>query len=142
MVPPVLAPMSDSIEIRTQPADASHWAPRPRWRPLMPAVVLTFLIAGLFFLRLPAALVPIEFNVDESQLLAEAMKLAVAPLPWKAVDSCGVLDSGFLSIFIGLGIKPSYILAHLLATLLLCLQVCVAYLTLKRLASTATALTG
>ena len=107
-----------------------------------PAIVAGLLIGCVVLLRLPSALVPREFNVDESQLLAEAMKFVVDPRPWKGVDSCGPLSSYLISIFLLMGFKASYVLAHMLAALLICLQVLVAYLTLRRLGSDKTAAFG
>lgn len=107
-----------------------------------PALVVGLLLTCVFLLRLPAALVPREFNVDESQLLSEAMKFLVDPRPWKGVESCGPLNSYLLSIFLLLGFKPGYILAHIVASLLVCLQVLMGYLTLRRLGSAMTAAFG
>ncbi len=101
-------------------------------------------MACVFLLRLPSALMPRELGVDESQLLAEAMKYMVDPRPWKAVDggTSGPLNSLFISAFLVMGFKPGYVLVHILASLLICLQVLVAYLTLRRLGSEKTATLG
>jgi hypothetical protein len=107
-----------------------------------PVIVSTGLLGCVFLLRLPSALVAREFNLDESQLLSEAMKFLVDPRPWKGVDSCGPLSSYLISIFLLMGFKASYILAHMLATLLVCLQVLVAYRTLRRLGSEKAAALG
>ena len=109
---------------------------------LSPTIVLTLLIACLFLLRLPIARMPFEFNVDESQLLAEAMKFAADPRPWNSVDTCGPLNSWIITVFLLLGFKLGYVLAHMLASVLVCLQVLVAYLTLRRLKSDADAGVG
>jgi hypothetical protein len=107
-----------------------------------PAVTVGLLIVCVFLLRLPSALVPREFNVDESQLLSEAMKFLVAPRPWMGIASCGPLNSYLLSIFLLMGFKAGYVLAHIVASLLVCLQVLVGYLTLRRLGSEMTAVVG
>lgn len=138
----MLAPFSASA---TKPVSAPSTNLDARRVPVThrsPAILIAALALIVFLLRLPAALMPLEFNVDESQLLAEAMKLVIAPWPWKSVDSCGVLSSGFLSIFLWLGFKPGYVLAHVLATLLVCVQVFLAYLTLRRMASERAAVLG
>ena len=109
-----------------------------------PIVVLAFLLVVLLLLRLPTTLTPREFNLDESQLISQGMKFLVDPLPWKAVDggSDGPLNSYLISIFLRMGFKPGYVLAHALADLLICLQVFVAYLTLRRLSSNQAATLG
>ena len=102
------------------------------------------LLACLFLLRLPSALIPHELNVDESQMLADAMKFLTNPVPWKAVDegSSGPLNYGFISIFLLVGFKPTFVLMHMAASFVVCLQVLVAYLTLKRISSGKAALLG
>ncbi len=44
-----------------------------------PAITVALLIACVFLLRLPSALVPRELNPDESQMLSQAMKFLVDP---------------------------------------------------------------
>ena len=107
-----------------------------------PAIVVGLLIGCVVLLRLPSALVPREFNVDESQLLAEAMKFLVDPRPWKGVDSCGPLNSYFIALFLLMGFKASYVLAHMLAIVLVCLEVLMASLTLRRFGTGKTAAFG
>jgi hypothetical protein len=99
-----------------------------------PWIVVAFILLCLFLLRLPSALVPHELNVDESQILSDAMRFLVHPLPWKAVDegSSGPLTYSFVSLFLLIGFKPSYILMHMLASIVICLQVLIGYLTLRR----------
>ncbi len=101
-------------------------------------------MACVFLLRLPSALLPRELAVDESQLLSEAMKYMVDPRPWKAIDggTSGPVNSLFISAFLFLGFEPSYILVHMLASLLVCSQLLVAYFTLRRLVSDKAALLG
>jgi hypothetical protein len=88
--------------------------------------------------------VPRELNVDESQQLSYAMKFLVYPQPWKAVDGGTLtpLNSYLASILLRMGFKPGFILVHMLASVLVCLQVLVAYLTLRRLGSEKTAAFG
>jgi hypothetical protein len=109
-----------------------------------PAMVVALLLALVFLLRLPSALVPRELNVDESQALSLAMKSLVDARPWQAIDgqSVGPLNSYFLSVFLLMGAKPGFILLHVLASALVCLQVITAYLTLRKLASEKTAALG
>jgi hypothetical protein len=102
-----------------------------------PWVGIAFVLLCLFLLRLPTALIPHELNVDESQILSDAMRFLVHPLPWKAVDegSSGPLTYSFVSLFLLLGFKPTYVLVHMLASVVVTLQVLVGYLTLRRLGS-------
>ncbi len=102
-----------------------------------PWVAITLILLCLFLLRLPTALIPHELNVDESQILADAMRFVAHPVPWKAVDegSSGPLTYSLVSLFVVLGFKPGYIFIHLLASVVVCLQVLVAFLTLRRFGS-------
>jgi len=109
-----------------------------------PAVVVALLIACVFWLRLPSALVPRELNPDESQMLSGAMKFLVDPRPWIAVDpsTIGPLNSYLITVFLWMGFKPGFVLVHMLASVLVCLQVLTAYLTLRRLGTEKTAALG
>ncbi len=91
VVPGSVAAASDQIDV------ASQRRPSP-WT-LRSAAFIALLITCLFLLRLPSALVPREFNVDESLLLSQAMKFAVDPRPWIAADveTSGPLNSYFVS---------------------------------------------
>src|ERR1019366_7711612 len=75
--------------------------------------------------------------MDESQMLSQAMKFLVDPRPWLDVlpTTSGQLNSYLISVFLLMGFKPGFVLLHVLASVLLCLQVLVAYLTLRRLGS-------
>ena len=109
-----------------------------------PSVTVAVLIGSVFLLRLPSALVPRELNVDESVFLSQAMKFLVDPRPWVSVDpsTSGPLNSYLISVLLLLGFKPGFVLIHMLASALVCLQVFVAYLTLRRLGSEKTAAVG
>src|SRR5271157_1167252 len=109
-----------------------------------PALTVALLIGCVFWLRLPSALVPCELNVDESQMLSLAMKFLVDPRPWIAADttSSGPLNSYLISVLLLMGFKPGFVLVHLLASVLVCLQVLMTYLTLRRLGSERTAALG
>lgn len=108
------------------------------------AILVPLLLGCVFLLRLPSALVPRELNVDESQMLSQAMKFLIDPRPWIAVDgtTSGPLNSYLISIFLLMGFKPGFILVHMLASALVCLQVLMAYLTLRRLGPEKTAALG
>jgi hypothetical protein len=117
----------------------------PGIRASSPTAVAAVLVGVLFLLRLPSLLLPFELNPDESQMLAQGMKFLADPVPWRAVDSTtsGPMNSWLISLLLLAGFKPGYVLAHLLATALMCLQVFVAYRTLLHLTSrTVAALAG
>ena len=65
------------------------------------------------------------------------MKLASDPRPWIAADgtSSGPLNSYLITVCLWMGLKPGFVLVHILANLLVSLQIIVAYLTLRRLKS-------
>ncbi len=107
-------------------------------------IVVGLLLVAVFLLRLPSALVPRELNVDESQTLSLAMKSLVDPRPWQGIDnqSVGPLNCYLTAIFLLMRFKPGFILVHMLASALVCLQVLIAYMTLRRLASEKAAALG
>jgi|SRR5208283_1892398 len=87
------------------------------------ALAVALLIACVFLLRLPSALVPRELNVDESHLLSQAMKFVVDPRPWIVADttSSGPLNSYLISVFLLMGFNPGFVLVHMLACVLVCM---------------------
>lgn len=93
------------------------------------------LILCISIMRFPRIISPQELNVDESQMLSQGMKFLVDPIPWRAVDgtSSGPLNSYLVSLLLLLGFRPGYVLVHLLANALVCLQVLTAHRTLLRL---------
>ena len=117
---------------RLEPSDSSYALQRPRYQRLFdwfggirPTLLLASLVSILFLLRLPSALVSRELNVDESLFLSQAMKFTVDPRPWIGADvtTSGPLNSYFLSLFLLLGFKATFVLIHLLAAILVCLHV-------------------
>lgn len=97
---------------------------------------VAFLVVTVFMMRLPAALIPRELNVDESLFLSQAMKFLVDPRPWIGADvtSSGPLNSYFLDIFLLLGFSPTFVLVHILANILISLQILLAYATVRTFA--------
>jgi len=95
-------------------------------------------------MRLPSVALPYELNPDESQWLSQGMKFFQDPRPWKAVDpgTSGPLNSYPISILLWLGFKPNYIVVHVLATVLVCLQVLLSCLIFLRLGSQIAAISG
>jgi len=72
------------------------------------------------------------------------MKFLQDPRPWKGIDptSSGPLNSYPISILLGMGFKPSYLMAHVLAAVLVSVQVLLSYLVFLRIGSKITALLG
>src|ERR1035438_8433414 len=117
--------MSRSSTISANSADQSVLGRLSSFRLPSPAVTLALLIACVFLLRLPSALVARELNVDESNMVSQAMKFLVDPRPWIAVDphTVGPVNSYLISVFLWMGFKPGFVLVHMLASVLVCLQV-------------------
>src|SRR6266849_5084250 len=109
-----------------------------------PAIAVTILLGCLVLMRLPSIAFPYELNPDESQWLSQGMKFLQDPRPWKAVDptTCGPLTSYPISILLWMGFKPSYLMAHALAAVLVSVQVLLSYLVFLRIGSRITALLG
>lgn len=136
--------MPDVSTVRAIPPGQTALARPSGLRLPSPAITVTVLIACVFLLRLPSALVPHELNPDESLMLSQAMKFLVDPRPWLAGDTgtAGPLDSYLISGLLLMGFKPGFVLVHLLGSVLVCLQVVTAYLTLRRLGSAIAASVG
>jgi hypothetical protein len=96
----------------------SSW---PRASRLLPA-----LAAGIVVSRIPAVRYAAELNLDESQMMAQALRYQLDLIPWRAVDgtTSGPLNSWFLLAAHWLGMPLHYSAVHLLAAL--CLGVTVA----------------
>lgn len=109
-----------------------------------PAIVIGLLLLVVFLLRLPSALVPRELNPDESLVLVQAMKFLVDPRPWLAgnTGNAGPPTSYFLSLFLWMGFRPGFVLVHILASIIVCLEILIAYLTLRRIGSEKAAAVG
>jgi hypothetical protein len=101
---------------------------------LSPPVIAAALVCFLFLLRLPGALLPFELDPDESQMYAQALKFRADPVPWRSVDTTtsGPLNS-YALVPVSLLASHRYEWLHIMASLLVCLQVLVAYRTLLRL---------
>jgi hypothetical protein len=109
-----------------------------------PWVTLSLLTGCFILLRLPTLLLRREFNLDESQMLAQGMKFLIDPRPWLGADpkTSGPLNSYIISAILLTGARPSFVLVHVLAVALVCLQLILAYLTLRRMASQRLAVLG
>ena len=130
--------MPGNSVIRTSTSPAPSWLDRLSEMPAPSPLATTFLIlASLLVLRLPNILDPHEWNQDESFMLGHGMRFLLDPVPWRSVDgaSIGPLNSHLLAAILWLGVKPSFMLLHFIAYLLVSLQTLTAYWTLLRLVS-------
>jgi hypothetical protein len=77
-------------------------------------------------------------------MLSQAMKFLVDPRPWLSGDTgnAGPLSSYLISGFLLLGFKPGFVLVHMLANVLISLQILTAYVTLRRIGSEKAAAVG
>src|SRR5450759_3636864 len=140
----ITALMSSSSTIDASPPGQSVLERMSNLRLPSSAVTVGLLMACVFLLRLPSALVPHELNPDESLMLSQAMKFLVDPRPWLAGDTgnAGPLCSYLISAFLLMGFRPGFVLVHMLGSVLICLQVLIAYLTLRKLGSEKAAAVG
>jgi hypothetical protein len=140
----ITALMSSSSTIDASSPNQSLLERMSNLRLPSPAVTVALLMACVFLLRLPSALVPRELNPDESLMLSQAMKFLVDPRPWLAGDTgnAGPLCSYLISVFLLMGFKAGFVLVHMLGSVLICLQILTAYLTLGKLGSEKAAAVG
>jgi hypothetical protein len=136
--------MSASSAINASSATETRLGRSSRFHLPSPAVTVALLMACVFLLRLPSALVPHELHIDESEFLVQAMKFLVDPRPFLSGETgtSGPLNSYFIAVFLWIGFKPGFVLVHILASVFVCLEVLTAYLTLRRLKSEGTAALG
>jgi hypothetical protein len=91
---------------------------------------------GFFLIsRAPAMQCPFQLNVDEGQMLAQAMRYAHDLTPWRAVDgeTGGPLLSWFLLLGHGLGFPFNFQAEHTLAALCLAGTLLATFLAARRL---------
>lgn len=140
--PPTIAYPRKSRASASSASAVAKGVPRGGAYSLLIVAVVVF--TCLFLFRLPTIMWPRELNVDEGQMLSQGMKFLIDPIPWRAVDgtSGGPLNSYLISIFLLLGFKPGYALAHVLATALVSLQVVTAHQTILHVVSRRAALWG
>lgn len=99
-----------------------------------PWLFLLLALGWFGFMRLPTVLFNQELNVDESQLLAQALTLKQDPVFWRSVDGTtgGPLDSYALIVPTWLGLPFDYTTARLVAFALLGLNLVFLFLTARR----------
>jgi hypothetical protein len=84
--------------------------------PLDRPVVFFAVVFGLILiLRWPVIVFPQGINPDEAQMLAQAARFCVHPVPWRDVDgnTGGPLDSMLLSVPVYLGLPASWVTARI-----------------------------
>lgn len=66
---------------------AIWWFSQKNWNLFQKAsLVFLFCLSALFFLRIKALFFPLELNPDESQLLAQALRVSADGIPWRGFD--------------------------------------------------------
>ena len=85
-----------------------------------------------------------ELNPDESQLMAQVMRLPLHPVPWRGVDgtTSGPLNTWALALAHTAGVPLDYPAVHALAAVLLAASCALAYATLRVLAGRTLAVWG
>src|SRR5262249_48456678 len=80
-----------------------------------PGLFFALVSISLFVVRLPSVLWTAELNPDESQMIAQAMRFLVHPVPWRDVDGItgGPLDSLLLSVPMLLGAPATWLTARI-----------------------------
>src|SRR2546429_1875317 len=121
-----------SLESRLESRWLSAWLVAP----LLALVVLAS--------RLPAISLRSELNPDESQMMAQALRLGIDPVPWRGMDgtTSGPVNTWVLFLAHGLGMPLDYRWVHALAALALAALSVLTYATLRPLAGRAVAAGG
>ncbi|HZV34727.1 MAG TPA: hypothetical protein VFB72_09170 [Verrucomicrobiae bacterium] len=114
---------------------------RPDRLPDHPAYFFVPVFLCLLFIRIPHISWPNELNVDESQMLAQAMRFLVHPVPWKDVDgtTSGPLNSLVLSVPIYFGAPADWQTSRTVLWALECVTLVFLYLAMRAFGSRAEA---
>ena len=106
--------------------------PRSAW---LPAAAIGVLLA---LGRWPVMFYPQELNIDESQMIAQAMKYGIAPVPWLHVDgtTSGPVNSYWLILPSLLGMPFGYPAARMMGLVCVWLFLCFSFLTARAYVST------
>ena len=106
--------MATQLKADSKRADANHARAMSLLSPwfIVPLMTLIILLA-----RIPAILQAGEFNVDESQMMAQAMRFNVDLIPWRGMDGTtgGPVNSWTLFLANRLGMPLNYQSTHALA---------------------------
>jgi hypothetical protein len=102
-----------------------------------PAIFFLLVCFSLLVMRLPQIRWPHEYNMDESQMIAQAMRFLVHPIPWRDVDgnTSGPLNSLVLSAPIYFGAPANWETSRTILWASQCLTLLFLYLTLRTLGS-------
>jgi len=115
-------------------ASARHDTRTPRARIVFsPWVLFAVATAFLLVMRLPSIFYPLEINLDESLMLAQARRLVLDPVPWRSADfgTGGPLLSYALLVPSLLGFALDYELARVLALLFIVTTLVLIYRTVR-----------
>ena len=107
-------------------------------------VVVPLLVLAVFASRIPAISLDTELNPDESQMLAQVMRLGIDPVPWRGMDgtTSGPLNTWALALPHALGMPLDYRWLHALAACVLAAICGLGYASLRLLAGPGTAAVG
>lgn len=107
-----------------------------------PELGLACCIGLVLLSRLVAVTSPLELNVDESQMIAQAMRLQDHPVPWLAMDgtTSGPVNSWLLLLAHQFGLPLSYRGVHAFAALCLAVSLVATYFTARAMYSARSAL--
>jgi len=99
-------------------------------------IVVPFLYLTLIASRLAPMLLGSELNPDESQLMAQVMRLRLHPIPWRGMDgtTSGPLNTWALALAHAAGLPFDYHGVHALAAVVLATTCALTYVTLRVLA--------
>jgi hypothetical protein len=108
-------------------------SPRPPEDLSYDLLACALIIATIVTTRLPAILLPAELNVDESQLMVQALRYAHDWVPWRSVDgtTSGPLNSWLLVLTQALGVPLSYRAVHAIGAVILGSLVALSYVTIR-----------
>ncbi len=101
-----------------------------------PLFFLLALVATLFALRYPIFFYPTYLEMDEAQMLSQAITFHVHPIPWHDVDTGtgGPLDSQALLWCVPFGVAPTYVTTRIFGLLCVAGMFVFLHLTGRRLA--------
>lgn len=121
------------------PADTA----RARWW-LSAWLVVPVIAAVVMLARLPAIRLNDEMNVDESQMMAQALRLGVDTVPWRGMDgtTSGPVNSWALHLAHLAGMPLAYPWIHALSAAILASVCVLTYAALRQIAGKAEALAG
>lgn len=98
-----------------------------------PAIFFALVFGAILVLRLPQIGLVREINPDESQMVAQAMRYAAHPVPWRDVDgtTAGPLDTWALNAAMLAGAPASWATARTVFWALQCATLLLLYLALR-----------